>query len=134
MRESVRPGANQGGYALTMSPDAVAIPAAVTPTPKPLPTIEAENLTKDPDWDALRQRFPVFANKTYINSCSYGALSTDVMDAYQHYMDDRLTRGTDWDHWVGKNEQVRTSVAAVFRSEKTIHDFWNSYRLSETAT
>ena len=30
-----------------MSPDAVAIPTAVTPTPKPLPTIEAENLTKN---------------------------------------------------------------------------------------
>ena len=63
------------------------------------------------DWPALRERFPVFEHKTYINSCSYGALSQDVINALQAYLDDRLHKGTDWDYWVRQNERVRTGVA-----------------------
>jgi selenocysteine lyase/cysteine desulfurase len=71
----------------------------------------AKPLMEEPDWQSLRQRFPVFENKTYINSCSYGALSVDVIDAYNAYMDNRLTRGSDWEEWVGRNETVRARLA-----------------------
>lgn len=67
--------------------------------------------TAEADWAAIRARFPVLDKKTYLNSCAYGALATDVMVALQKYMNDRLEKGTDWDYWVARNESVRTAVA-----------------------
>ena len=67
--------------------------------------------TAEPDWAAIRSRFPVLDKKTSLNSCAYGALATDVMSALQKYMNDRLEKGTDWDYWVARNESVRTAVA-----------------------
>ncbi len=66
-----------------------------------------------PDWSALRARFPIFESKTFINSCSYGALSTDVMQSLQVYIDDRMQKGTDWEQWVERNENVRAAVAQL---------------------
>ncbi len=63
------------------------------------------------DWDNIRSRFPILENKTYLNSCAYGALSTDVMASLQAYINDRLEKGTDWAYWVERNESVRTAVA-----------------------
>ena len=71
----------------------------------------------EPDWNAIRARFPIFENKTYINSCSYGALSTDVIAALHAYINDRQTRGTDWDYWVEQNERVRSAVAGLLGAE-----------------
>jgi len=73
--------------------------------------------TTEPDWSAIRSRFPVFENKTYINSCSYGALATEVIAALHAYIDDRQTKGTDWDYWVGQNERVRSAVAGLLGAE-----------------
>jgi selenocysteine lyase/cysteine desulfurase len=64
-----------------------------------------------PDWEQIRGRFPVLENKTYLNSCSYGAMSTDVKEALHRYIRDREERGTDWDYWVERNENVRNAVA-----------------------
>ena len=36
----------------------------------------------------IRHRFPVFEQRVYINSCSQGALSDSVRDAYGRYLDD----------------------------------------------
>jgi selenocysteine lyase/cysteine desulfurase len=65
----------------------------------------------EPDWDAARTRFPVLEAKTYLNSCAYGALATDVNEAFQSYLNDRLEKGTDWAYWVERNDCVRTAVA-----------------------
>ncbi|RMF95528.1 MAG: aminotransferase class V-fold PLP-dependent enzyme [Gammaproteobacteria bacterium] len=65
------------------------------------------------DWDALRARFPVFARRTYINSCSYGALATDVQQAIERYLQDRLELGCDWDYWVERNETARAAFARL---------------------
>ena len=64
-----------------------------------------------PDWAQIRSRFPILENKTYLNSCSYGAMSNDVKEALHHYIRDREERGTDWEYWVERNESVRNSVA-----------------------
>ena len=34
----------------------------------------------------VRDRFPIFEHTTYANSCSQGALSVDVRNAYQDYL------------------------------------------------
>jgi selenocysteine lyase/cysteine desulfurase len=79
------------------------------------PAVERGSSTVD--WAALRSRFPVFENRTYINSCAYGAMATDVMQALQQYIDDRLQKGCDWDYWVERNEIVRASVARLLGAE-----------------
>ncbi len=73
-----------------------------------IPTIPSDN---ELDWESHRQRFPILKNKTYLNSCAYGALATDVITALHQYIDDRLVKGTDWDYWVKQNETVRSAVA-----------------------
>jgi len=66
-----------------------------------------------PDWSALRSRFPIFEKKTYINSCSYGALAVEVEAAVQRYLRDRLEEGCDWNYWVERNEAARSSFARL---------------------
>lgn len=63
------------------------------------------------DSPAIRERFPVLERKTYLNSCAYGALATDVSAALQKYIEDRLEKGTDWDYWVARNAATRRAVA-----------------------
>lgn len=65
------------------------------------------------DVERWRAEFPIFEKKTFINSCSYGALSKSVRAAMTQYLDDRDERGADWDTWVGKNEELRGSYARL---------------------
>ena len=65
---------------------------------------------------SIRSRFPIFETTTYLNSCSYGALSTDVRDAYYRYLDDWNERGSAWDRWVGMYESVRERFAALLHA------------------
>jgi len=60
----------------------------------------------------MRSQFPVLEKKTYLNSCAYGALATDVTDALQKYIRDRQEKGTDWNYWVERNDSVRNAVAS----------------------
>lgn len=69
-----------------------------------------------PNWDELRARFPVFEHKTYINSCSYGALALSVQAAVQRYLQDRLEQGCDWNYWVERNESARSAVARLLNA------------------
>ena len=68
-------------------------------------------------WPSVRERFPVLERKTYLNSCSYGALATDVSLALQKYIEDRLYKGTDWEYWVARNDSARNAVAAFIGAE-----------------
>ena len=65
------------------------------------------------DFAALRRRFPLLEQKTYLNSGSYCALAESVRDAINAYMDDRLSVGANWDVWINKNESVRALMARV---------------------
>jgi selenocysteine lyase/cysteine desulfurase len=64
-------------------------------------------------WERARSRFPVLERKTYLNSCSYGAMAIDVMEALKRYSDDRMNKGCDWNYWVERNEAVRSAVAQL---------------------
>lgn len=65
----------------------------------------------------IRSRFPIFERKTFINSCSKGALSTDVRDAYHKYLRDWQEKGAPWDLWVGKLEAVRHAFAHLINAQ-----------------
>jgi len=61
----------------------------------------------------VRSRFPIFETKTYVNSCSQGALSREVRAAYLDYLDGWDERGAPWDYWVERTEAARTSFAGL---------------------
>ena len=61
----------------------------------------------------LRDRFPIFEAKTFLNSCSKGALSLEVKAAYAEYLQDWETLGSPWGSWVEKLEQTRESFARL---------------------
>ncbi len=65
---------------------------------------------------SIRSRFPIFENKAYLNSCSYGALSIDVRDAYRQYLDDWNEAGSDWDRWVELYESARVAFASLINA------------------
>jgi selenocysteine lyase/cysteine desulfurase len=61
----------------------------------------------------LRARFPILSRLTYVNSCSQGALSTDVRESYLHYLRDWEQLGSPWELWVGKSEEARSAFAEL---------------------
>jgi selenocysteine lyase/cysteine desulfurase len=63
--------------------------------------------------EAVRGRFPIFEHTTYVNSCSQGALSIDVRDAYGAYLDGWDAHGAEWEHWVERAEAARAAFAQL---------------------
>ena len=62
---------------------------------------------------AVRSRFPIFEHTTYANSCSQGALSVDVREAYEDYLAGWDERGSEWEHWVERAESARAAFARL---------------------
>jgi len=84
-------------------------PASPEPSERPL-------LTR-PLPDRVRHRFPIFERRIYINSCSQGALSDAVRDAYARYLDDWDERGAPWDYWVEKAADVGRAFASLVNAD-----------------
>jgi len=61
------------------------------------------------DLTPFRSRFPIFEHTTYANSCSQGALSVDVRNAYESYLAGWDEHGAEWEHWVQRAEAARTT-------------------------
>ncbi len=61
----------------------------------------------------VRDRFPIFNEKIYLNSCSQGALSLDVIEAYRRYLADWQEKGSPWELWVERGEAARHAFAAL---------------------
>ncbi|MCY4211064.1 MAG: aminotransferase class V-fold PLP-dependent enzyme [Gammaproteobacteria bacterium] len=64
----------------------------------------------------LRERFPIFQSRIHLDSCSYGALSNEVRQAYLEYLDDRDRYGSHWEVWVGKLESLRGTLAQLLNA------------------
>jgi selenocysteine lyase/cysteine desulfurase len=60
----------------------------------------------------FRARFPIFQKRIYVNTCSQGALSTDVDEAMRAYLDSWHESGSPWEHWVEQVERLRVRFAA----------------------
>jgi len=58
-------------------------------------------------------RFPIFEHTTYANSCSQGALSVDVRQAYEEYLAGWDEHGAEWEHWVERADAARGSFARL---------------------
>ena len=61
----------------------------------------------------MRNRFPILSQLTYLNSCSHGALSTDVREAYEQYLRDWEELGSPWELWGEKTEEARAAFAEL---------------------
>jgi len=70
-----------------------------------------------PDADGWRARFPIFAQKTYLNSCSQGALSHEVRAAYAAYLADWDALGSPWELWVERVEAARVCGARLIGAD-----------------
>jgi selenocysteine lyase/cysteine desulfurase len=62
--------------------------------------------------ERFRERFPIFGKKTFLNSCSKGALSHDVEEAYRKYLDSWRFGGSPWEEWVSVLERARSRFAS----------------------
>jgi selenocysteine lyase/cysteine desulfurase len=65
------------------------------------------------DLTPFRGRFPIFEHTTYANSCSQGALSVDVRQAYEEYLAGWDAHGAEWEHWVERAETARAAFARL---------------------
>jgi selenocysteine lyase/cysteine desulfurase len=71
------------------------------------------------DLDRLRAEFPILSRKTYLNSCSLGALSKRS----QAYLDDfqelwhEMGASAWYEHWLGRIEDLRGRVAGFWGAE-----------------
>jgi selenocysteine lyase/cysteine desulfurase len=66
------------------------------------------------DFDAIRSEFPILERKTYMNSCSLGALSKRS-EAYLHDFTERwheMGASAWYRHWLGRVEELRGRVAS----------------------
>lgn len=70
------------------------------------------------DVERLRERFPLLARKTYLNSGSYGLLCLDVRRAFEDYLDNRDERGSDWPGWMVQHEALRARVAKLLNADE----------------
>ena len=65
----------------------------------------------------FREKFPIFETKYFINSCSKGALSIEVQQAYQQYLQDWAEQGSPWELWVTQHEEFRGQVAKLLHAD-----------------
>jgi selenocysteine lyase/cysteine desulfurase len=67
---------------------------------------------------AFRARFPLLSRRVYVNSCSQGALSTDVEAAVRRFTESWHVRGSPWDAWVEEVERLRGLFAAAVGADR----------------
>ncbi|MBI1878603.1 MAG: aminotransferase class V-fold PLP-dependent enzyme [Chloroflexi bacterium] len=66
---------------------------------------------------SIRNRFPIFQKKVYLNSCSQGALSIEVKQAYEAYLQDWDEKGSPWEVWVERGEAARQAFAGLINAD-----------------
>jgi selenocysteine lyase/cysteine desulfurase len=72
-----------------------------------------------PNLEAIRAEFPILSRKTYLNSCSLGALSRRseaYLDEFQERWHD-MGASAWYEHWLGRVEDLRRSVSAFWGAD-----------------
>jgi selenocysteine lyase/cysteine desulfurase len=59
----------------------------------------------------FRGRFAIFRKKIYLNSCSQGALSDEVIVGFREFLKSWDEQGSPWDVWVEEYEAARRTFA-----------------------
>lgn len=66
-----------------------------------------------PEVLAFRARFPIFRERIHLASNSMGAVSDDVIEAQQLFLQERLQYGAPWKQALEKQEALRETFAAL---------------------
>ena len=61
----------------------------------------------------FRARFPILRERVYVNSCSQGALSNDVEEAFRRFVESWHAGGSPWERWVDEVERLRRLFATA---------------------
>jgi kynureninase len=71
------------------------------------------------DWTSWRDEFPILARKTYLNSCSLGALSRRALARTAAFHEEWHDHGASawYETWTGRLDELRRRVAAMFGAE-----------------
>lgn len=72
----------------------------------------------DAQVNEIRSQFPIFKRKTYLNSCSQGALSNAVEAALAAHLKTWQEGGSPWDLWIQKYEETRAQFARFIGADK----------------
>jgi len=78
--------------------------------------VKQEILTKEQIAE-LRSHFPILRDKTYLYSCSQGALSDVVEGGMRAFADSWRTASDPWDEWMGVYEALRAEFARFINAE-----------------
>ncbi len=82
----------------------------------------------------IRSQFPVFERKVYLNSCSQGALSKRVEDAFDEYLWSWHEQSSPWDLWIEKyGEHELCLQNSLTPSPMRLH-WWPALRLNSMAS
>ena len=65
----------------------------------------------------VRSHFPILRDKTYLYSCSQGALSDAAEAGMKAYAESWRTSSAPWDEWVGACEALRAEFARFINAE-----------------
>jgi kynureninase len=71
------------------------------------------------DWTSWRGEFPILARKTYLNSCSLGALSRHALERVATFHEDWHQHGASawYETWTGRLDELRTRVARMIAAQ-----------------
>jgi kynureninase len=71
------------------------------------------------DWTSWRGEFPILARKTYLNSCSLGALSHRALERVATFHEDWHEHGASawYETWTGRLDELRTRVARMIAAQ-----------------
>jgi selenocysteine lyase/cysteine desulfurase len=85
---------------------------------RPIP--DPPRSTRVTDFEALRSEFPILERRTYLNSCSLGALSRRSERRMETFLDDWHEMGASawYDRWLGRVEELRTLVSAFLATTR----------------
>jgi len=61
---------------------------------------------------AIRERFPIFRDRVYLNSCAQGALATDVQQRVAAFVEGWNRNGASWEAWMADYDELRRRFAA----------------------
>ena len=67
--------------------------------------------------EEFRSHFPLCKGSTYVNSCSQGALSTEVADAFQRFLHSWDTYGSPWERWMEALPELRSRFARAIGAD-----------------
>jgi selenocysteine lyase/cysteine desulfurase len=75
------------------------------------------NMLSDEEIREVRAHFPILPEKSYLYSCSQGALSDAVEGGMRDYAESWGTAAAPWDEWIERYEALRGSFARFINAQ-----------------